>query len=154
MPTFEGLKFYVYNATGASSLSHLTFIALSRPHRASLSINETVTHLSCLSSVSIHSYDSSGFCNPYEYFGYPHIWPRGYPLDQVKGPSCETFARTEATPLVLQVSCAPASAYTGTSSCHHFQANALQASRDILLSCPQSLESAIQLLPLARFADF
>ena len=48
-----------------------------------------------------------GVCNPYEYFGYPNIWPRGYPLDQIKAPSCASFARTEARPLVLQVCDAP-----------------------------------------------
>ena len=42
-------------------------------------------------------------CNPYEFFGLPNIWPRGYPLDQIKAPECNEFARQAVRPLILQV---------------------------------------------------
>lgn len=41
-------------------------------------------------------------CNPYTFFGLPHIWPRGYPLDQIKGEDCTSFARQPVRPLILQ----------------------------------------------------
>jgi hypothetical protein len=43
-------------------------------------------------------------CNPYGFFGQPQIWPRGYPLEHIKGvPSCTNFSRQDAQPLILQV---------------------------------------------------
>ena len=42
-------------------------------------------------------------CNPYEFFGLPNIWPRGYPLDQIKAPECNEFSRQAVRPLILQV---------------------------------------------------
>jgi hypothetical protein len=45
-----------------------------------------------------------GVCNPYQFFGLPHIWPRGYPLDQIKAAECNSFVREPVRPLVLQVS--------------------------------------------------
>jgi hypothetical protein len=42
--------------------------------------------------------------NPYAYFGYPEIWPRGYPLDQIRASqhSVEHFSRVASKPLILQ----------------------------------------------------
>ena len=42
-------------------------------------------------------------CNPYSFFGLPNIWPRGYPLDQIKAPECTAFTRQPVKPLILQV---------------------------------------------------
>ena len=43
-------------------------------------------------------------CNPYAFFGQPQIWPRGYPLEHIKGvPSCTNFSRQLVQPLILQV---------------------------------------------------
>ncbi|CAL5224033.1 g6654 [Coccomyxa viridis] len=58
LPTFEGLQYYVYNATGV--------------------------------------------CNPYQFYGFPNIWPRGYPLSEVKAYPCNAFMSSRAKPLVLQ----------------------------------------------------
>ena len=41
-------------------------------------------------------------CNPYLFFGQYHAWPRGYPLDYIKGPACTSFARQDAHPMILQ----------------------------------------------------
>ena len=41
--------------------------------------------------------------NPYAYFGYPSIWPRGYPLDQIRPEmDAEAFSRVGAKPHILQ----------------------------------------------------
>ena len=41
--------------------------------------------------------------NPYAHFGFPHIWPRGYPLDQIRPQAqAERFSRLQARPLILQ----------------------------------------------------
>ena len=41
--------------------------------------------------------------NPYAHFGFPHIWPRGYPLDQIRPEAqAERFSRLQARPLILQ----------------------------------------------------
>ena len=41
--------------------------------------------------------------NPYAHFGFPHIWPRGYPLDQIRPEAQqERFSRLQARPLILQ----------------------------------------------------
>ena len=41
--------------------------------------------------------------NPYAYFGFPHIWPRGYPLDEIRPQAqMERFSRMQAKPLILQ----------------------------------------------------
>ena len=41
--------------------------------------------------------------NPYAYFGYPSIWPRGYPLDQIRPETtADAFSRVAAKPLILQ----------------------------------------------------
>ena len=41
--------------------------------------------------------------NPYAYFGYPSIWPRGYPLDQIRPEmTAEPFSRVVAHPQILQ----------------------------------------------------
>jgi hypothetical protein len=42
--------------------------------------------------------------NPYAYFGYPGIWPRGYPLDQIRASqqSVSHFSRVASRPLILQ----------------------------------------------------
>ena len=41
--------------------------------------------------------------NPYAYFGYPSIWPRGYPLDQIRPEmNAEAFSRVGAQPHILQ----------------------------------------------------
>ena len=45
----------------------------------------------------------AGVCNPYQYYGFPNIWPRGYPLERIRDPPCDTFMRSSARPLVLQV---------------------------------------------------
>ena len=42
-------------------------------------------------------------CNPYQYFGQPHIWPRGFPLDQIHAQECTAFSRQPVKPLILQV---------------------------------------------------
>ncbi|EIE18111.1 hypothetical protein COCSUDRAFT_49414 [Coccomyxa subellipsoidea C-169] len=58
-----------------------------------------------LSGLSYYVYDASGVevCNPYAFFGQPQIWPRGYPLEHIKGaPSCTNFTRQPAQPLILQ----------------------------------------------------
>ena len=50
-------------------------------------------------------YNSSGrsVVNPYAYFGYPSIWPRGYPLDQIRPEmQSEAFSRVAVKPLILQ----------------------------------------------------
>ena len=50
-------------------------------------------------------YNGSGrtVVNPYAYFGYPSIWPRGYPLDQIRPEmSAEPFSRVGAKPQILQ----------------------------------------------------
>jgi len=50
-------------------------------------------------------YNSSGrsVVNPYAYFGYPSIWPRGFPLDQIRPEmQSEAFSRVAAKPLILQ----------------------------------------------------
>lgn len=41
--------------------------------------------------------------NTYAHFGFPHIWPRGYPLDQIRPEAQqERFSRLQARPLILQ----------------------------------------------------
>jgi hypothetical protein len=49
-----------------------------------------------------HNQTGGGVCNPYQHFGLPHIWPRGYPLDQIKAPECNSFVREPVHPLILQ----------------------------------------------------
>lgn len=42
-------------------------------------------------------------CNPYAFFGQPQMWPRGYPIEEIKDqPECTAFARQPAQPLILQ----------------------------------------------------
>lgn len=41
--------------------------------------------------------------NPYAHFGFPNIWPRGYPLDQIRPEAqAERFSRLQVRPLILQ----------------------------------------------------
>jgi hypothetical protein len=60
--------------------------------------NELITaYLPTFDGLQAYVYNGTNqtVVNPYAYFGYPHIWPRGYPLDQIRASqqSVEHFSR-------------------------------------------------------------
>ena len=68
--------------------------------------NELITpDLPSFEGLQLYTYNSTNrtVVNPYAYFGYPGIWPRGYPLDQIMDShKPDYFSRIGAQPLILQ----------------------------------------------------
>ncbi len=67
--------------------------------------NEPVNNLLPNLDNGYYVYNGTGrqVANPYAHFGFPHIWPRGYPLDQIRPQAqAERFSRLQARPLILQ----------------------------------------------------
>ena len=67
--------------------------------------NEPVNNMLPNLDDGFYVYNGTGrrVANPYAYFGFPSIWPRGYPLDQIRPEAqMERFSRVAAKPLILQ----------------------------------------------------
>ncbi|CAL5222166.1 g4491 [Coccomyxa viridis] len=67
--------------------------------------NEPVNNMLPNLDNGYYVYNGTGrqVANPYAHFGFPHIWPRGYPLDQIRPQAqAERFSRLQARPLILQ----------------------------------------------------
>jgi hypothetical protein len=69
--------------------------------------NELITTaLPSFDGLQTYVYDGTNqtVVNPYAYFGYPNVWPRGYPLDQIRSSrqSMNRFSRVASKPLILQ----------------------------------------------------
>ena len=67
--------------------------------------NEPVNNMLPNLNNGYYVYNGTGrkVANPYAHFGFPHIWPRGYPLDQIRPQAqAERFSRLQARPLILQ----------------------------------------------------
>jgi hypothetical protein len=54
------------------------------------------------SNIMLHCKSESDVINPYAYFGYPEMWPRGYPLEHIQALSELSFKNKNVRPLVQQ----------------------------------------------------